>query len=153
MDAVDCKILNFLQVSGRMPASAIAREIGMAVSAVGERMRKMEERGIICGYEARVNGDALQLSLTAFIYVRTDEPAASEETAAELTQIPQVLEVHNIAGEDCYLIKVRVKDAPALSQLLRDPIGKIKTVISTRSTIVMETYKETSRLPLPTPDK
>ncbi|MBD3401397.1 AsnC family transcriptional regulator [candidate division GN15 bacterium] len=148
IDETDRKILTYLQQNARIPSSTIARKIGMATSAVGERMRKLEERGIVRGYEARIDADGIDLALTAYIYVRTNEPVGSDETAEELVRIPQVQEVHNIAGEDCYLIKVRVKDTPALSHLLRDPIGRIKTIVSTRTTIVMETYKETAKLPL-----
>ncbi|MCB2229589.1 Lrp/AsnC family transcriptional regulator [bacterium] len=148
IDDIDRKILTLLQQNARTPSSTIARKIGMATSAIGDRMRKLEEKGVLAGYEARISADHVDLGLTAYIYVKTNEPAGSDETADELIKIPQVQEVHNIAGEDCYLIKVRVKDTPALSHLLRDPIGTIRTVTSTRTTIVLETYKETSRLPL-----
>ncbi|MDX9857547.1 MAG: Lrp/AsnC family transcriptional regulator [candidate division Zixibacteria bacterium] len=148
IDDIDRQILSLLQQNARIPSSSIARKVGMATSAIGERMRKLEERGILTGYEARISADAVELGLTAYIYVQTNEPVGSDETAEQLVEIPEVQEVHNIAGEDCYLIKVRVKDTPALSHLLRDPIGLIKTITSTRTTIVLETYKETSRLPL-----
>lgn len=148
IDEVDRKILTMLQHNARTPSSTIARKIGMATSAIGDRMRKLEERGILNGYEARISAEAVNLGLTAYIYVKTNEPVGSDETAEELTKIPEVQEVHNIAGEDCYLIKVRVKDTPELSRLLRDPIGLIRTITSTRTTIVLETYKETLRLPL-----
>ena len=148
IDDIDRKILNHLQKNGRIPSSTIAKEIGMATSAVGERMRKLEERGIILGYETRVNAEKVDLGLTAYIRVRTNESAFSDETAGLLAKIPEVQEVHNTAGEDCYMIKVRVHDTAALSRLLRDPIGMIKTVVNTETTIVLETYKETTYLPL-----
>lgn len=151
LDDIDKKILAFLQDNARIPSSTIAKKIGMANSAVSERMRKLEEKGVISGYEARINVAALDLSLTAYIFVRTNETAANWETADELAKVSQIQEVHNIAGEDCYLVKARVRDTRALGKLLRDDIGSISTVISTKTTIVLETFKETSRLPIPSP--
>jgi Lrp/AsnC family leucine-responsive transcriptional regulator len=149
IDETDRKILTHLQQNARVPSSTIAKAIGMATSAVGERMRKLEERGIIEAYETRVNAEPVGLGLTAYMYVRTNEGAASSQTADSLVAIPEVQEVHIIAGEDCYLIKVRVEDTEALSNLLRNRIGQISTVVSTRTTIVLETFKETCRLMLP----
>lgn len=151
LDDVDKKILAFLQDNARIPSSTIAKKIGMANSAVSERMRKLEEKGVINGYEARLDVAALDMSLTAYIFVRTNETAAKWETADELAKIPQIQEVHNIAGEDCYLVKTRVRDTRALAKLLRDEIGRLQTVISTKTTIVLETFKETARLPIPSP--
>ncbi len=82
------------------------------------------------------------------MFVRTDERAGVVASAKALAKIPEVLEVHHIAGEDCYLAKVRVADTEALSQLIKTKIGKISTITSTRTTIVLETVKETSNLPL-----
>lgn len=151
LDDIDKKILTFLQDNARIPSSTIAKKIGMANSAVSERMRKLEEKGVIRGYEARIDVGALDLSLTAYIFVRTNETAANWETADELKKVAQIQEVHNIAGEDCYLVKARVRDTRALGKLLRDDIGSISTVVSTKTTIVLETFKETSRLPIPLP--
>lgn len=148
VDDTDRKILGFLQENARIPSSTIARKIGMANSAVSERMRKLEEKGVIRGYEARLDVEALELSLTAYIFVRTDESAARWDTAEKLVLIDSIQEVHNIAGEDCYLVKARVKDTNALGALLREEIGRIETVRSTKTTIVLDTYKETARLPL-----
>jgi Lrp/AsnC family leucine-responsive transcriptional regulator len=147
-DDTDRQILSYLLENARIPISTIAREIGMATSAVGERVRKLEERGIIQGYETRIDANAIGQGLTAYIYVRTDEGVASDATASQLMDIPEVQEVHNIAGEDCYLVKVRIKDTPALSRFLRDALGHIETVTNTRTTIVLETYKESLAFPL-----
>ena len=147
LDAVDRQILELLQADGRMPNAEIARRLGMAPSAIFDRIRKLEERRIITGYEARVDARAIGLGLTAFIFVRADDYMASARAAEELGRIPDVLEVHHIAGEDCYLVKVRVADTEALGALLRERIGKLPSVRSTRTTIVLGTLKETYHLP------
>ena len=86
--------------------------------------------------------------LLAFVFVRTDEMVKGKSTGEDLAEIPEVLEVFNVAGEDCYLIKVRTKDPSSLSKVLREKVGSIETVISTRTTIVLESYKETVSLPI-----
>lgn len=148
IDETDRHILTILQQNARTPNAEIARQVGMAPSAVLERIRKLEQRGVIQGYEARISPEALGLSLLAFVSVRSDERVGEEHTGELLTEIPEVQEVHHITGEDCYLIKVRVRDARALGRLLRERIGAIESVRSTRSTVVLETLRECRQLPL-----
>jgi Lrp/AsnC family leucine-responsive transcriptional regulator len=149
LDDVDNKILEILQESGRTQNAALAREVGMAPSAVLERVRKLEARGLIRGYEARLCPRALGLHLLAFVYVKTNEALGVGRTGEALAAIPEVQEVHHVAGEDCYLVKVRAESPEALGRLLRTSFGAIPSVVSTRSTIVLETLKECGRLPLP----
>lgn len=148
LDEIDRKILRMLQANARTSNSEIARHLGMVPSAILERIRKLEERGVLMGYEAKINPAALGLNLVAFISVRTEDRTHEYEAAEKLKKLPEVLEVHNIAGEDCYLVKVRVSDVAALRDLLHDKVGQIGSVIGTRSTIVLSVEKETTRLPI-----
>jgi Lrp/AsnC family leucine-responsive transcriptional regulator len=148
LDDTDRQIVTFLQADARMANAEIARRLGMAPSAIFDRIRKLEERGIIAGYEARVNARIVGLGLTAFIFVRSEDGACDPRTGMLLAKIPEVQEVHHIAGEDCYLVKVRVADTEALGALLRERIGAIKSVRSTRTTIALGTVKETNQLPV-----
>lgn len=148
IDGTDLQILKILQSNARTPNAEIARQVGMAPSAILERIRKLEQRGVIQGYETRINPEAVGLSLLAFIAVRSDERVGDEHAGERLAEIPEVQEVHHITGEDCYLVKVRVKDARALGRLLREKIGGVGTVRSTRSTVVLETLREGGALPL-----
>jgi Lrp/AsnC family leucine-responsive transcriptional regulator len=149
IDAVDLQILEILQSNARETQADIARAIGLAPSAVLERMRKLEARGVLRGYTADVAPRTLGLNLLAFVAVRSDELTVDDRVARALADVPEVLEVHHVAGEDCYLLKVRARDAEHLGQLLRTRFGRIPGVRSTRTTIVLETVKETSRLPIP----
>ena len=146
IDDIDGRILGILQANARTSNADIARQIGMAPSAVLERIRKLEERGVIEGYHARVRPEALGLELTAYVYVRADERAGAPTTAERLAQIPEVQEVHHVAGEDCFLAKVRVHGTRELGKLLSEKLGAIDTIRGTRSTIVLDTIKETSVL-------
>ena len=151
-DAIDARILDALQRNGRVPQVEIARAVGLAPSAVLERMRKLEARGVIRGYSTVIDPKAAGLGLLAFIAVRTAEaPEEEDAVAATLADAPEVLEVHHVAGDDCFLVKVRARDAEHLGELLKTRIGRIRGVRSTRTTIVLGTLKETQMLPLPVP--
>ena len=121
----------------------------MAPSATLERLRKLEERGVIQGYEVRLDPKKLGLGLTAFIYIRAQDKAGELDTGDRLKQHPNVLEVHHIAGEDCYLVKVRATDTDDLGRMLRSEFTQIPGVKSTRTTIVLGTLKESARMPVP----
>ncbi|SIN74322.1 transcriptional regulator, AsnC family [Singulisphaera sp. GP187] len=152
IDAVDRQLLNFLQSDARISNAELARRVGMAPSGVLERVKKLEERGLVRGYEARLDARKLGSGLVAFTYVRSDDRVGGIDSAQMLAEIPEVQEVHHIAGEDCYLIKIRVADVEALGKLLREKIGVIPAIRSTRTTIVMETLKETATVLIPEGD-
>ena len=146
IDGIDTQILTILQRDARISNAEMARQVGLAPSAVLERMRKLEERGVIRGFRAEIDPKAFDFGLTAFVAVRTSECGGPAEAA--LAAIPEVLEVHDVAGEDSYWLKVRTKDPESLGQLLREKIKPIPTVLGTRTTVVLETFKETTSLPI-----
>jgi Lrp/AsnC family leucine-responsive transcriptional regulator len=134
IDAISLKILKILQKKARIPNVEVARQVGMAPSAVLERIRKLEKQGFIDGYEVRLNPKRFAKSLVAFVTVKL--------------HIPEVQEVHYVAGEDAFLVKIRAADPEALSCLTRDKIASIAAVQSTQTAIAMSTYKETARIPI-----
>lgn len=146
IDGIDAAILRILQENARTSNAEIGRQVGLATSAVFERIRKLEEKGIVRGYTAIVDPKPLEAGLLAFVLARAEERVGAHTTAEALAKIPEVLEVHHIAGEDCAIAKVRVKDTDALAKLLRDDFGRVKTLKSTRTTIVLETIKESSKI-------
>ncbi len=152
IDGTDAIILKILQSNARTSNAEIARQVGLAPSAVFERIRKLEERGVIEGYTARVNAKAFGVPLLAFIFVRDEERPGEAHTAGLIAEIPEVLEVHHVAGEDCMLVKVRTTDTDALGRLLRDRLGRIPTITTTRTTIVLGTVKESSELRTSAPE-
>jgi Lrp/AsnC family leucine-responsive transcriptional regulator len=149
IDEMDRRILSLLQQDARLPNAEIARRVGMAPSATLERLRKLEDRGVIQGYEVRLDPRKLGLGLTAFIFVRAQDKAGELETGERLKQHPNVHEVHHMAGEDCYLVKVRATDTEDLGRMLRADFSAMATVRSTRTTIVLGTLKESTRIPVP----
>jgi Lrp/AsnC family transcriptional regulator, leucine-responsive regulatory protein len=146
IDNRDVRILELLQEDARRSNAEIARDLGIAPSAVLERIRKLERTGVIQGYSARLAPEALGAELLAFVFVQADERLGDESAAARLAELPEVQELHHVAGEDCYLAKVRCASPTALGRLLREQFGAIPQVKRTRSTIVLGTKKETLAL-------
>ncbi|MDQ3130594.1 MAG: Lrp/AsnC family transcriptional regulator [Acidobacteriota bacterium] len=146
INEIDIKILNIIQQDARIANAEIARQIGLAPSAVLERLRKLEERGVIRRYTAEIDAAEVGFGITAFVFVRTNE--CGDGTDQLLAQIPEVLEVHDVAGEDSYLLKVRAKNTEDLARILREKFKSLPNVLSTRTTVVLQTIKETIALPL-----
>jgi Lrp/AsnC family leucine-responsive transcriptional regulator len=137
-----------LQEDARISNAEMARRLNMAPSGVLERLRKLKEKGFIQEFTARLNPKALDQGLMAFVFLKTGTAGEKWDVGALCADIPEVLEVHDIAGDDCYILKVRTRDTDSLFRLLRDKLGKIGAILSSRTTIVLRTVKETSRLPL-----
>ncbi len=148
IDDISFKILKILQEKARIPNVEVARQVGMAPSAVLERIRKLEKQGIIDGYEVRLNPERFGRSLVAFVHVSANNQVADAVLGERLADIPEVQEVHYITGDDGYLVKVRTSGTAALGKLVQEKIGSLTGVTATQTAIVMSTYKETSRIPL-----
>lgn len=145
-DATDRRILALLQANARTTNAEIAREVDMAPSAILERIKKLEQKGLVTGYEARLAPKKLGLGLTAFVFVRAEEKGTAK-VGARLAALAEVQEVHQVAGEDCYLVKLRVRDTDDLARLL-GTVKSIPGIQGTRTTIVLGTLKETAQIAL-----
>jgi Lrp/AsnC family leucine-responsive transcriptional regulator len=148
IDAIDRKILTILQENARLSNAQIARDIGLAPSGVLERIRKLEKRGIITGYRATLDAAQVGCGMAAFLVVRTDDRPGDTKTAHRLAEIPEVQEVHYVAGDDSFLLKLRCRDNADLVRLLREKIGAVMAVKSVRTNIVLETIKPSGPLPV-----
>ena len=148
LDDISLTILKILQEKARIPNVEVARQVGMAPSAVLERIRKLERQGFIDGYEVRLNPERFGRRLVAFVTVTTAEPEAEPVIGKQLAAIGDVQEVHFVAGQDSYLIKVRCADTRTLDRLLREKIAVLHGVVATRTAIALTTLKETARIPI-----
>jgi Lrp/AsnC family leucine-responsive transcriptional regulator len=148
MDDVSLKILKILQEKARIPNVDVARQIGMAPSAVLERIRKLEKQGYIDGYEVRLNPTRFRRSLVCFIHVSMDGTVDHQNVAKKLSELEATQEVHFITGEDGYLVKARVAGTKEMDNLIRNQIGAVSGVKTTRTHMVTSTIKETARIPI-----
>ncbi len=149
LDDVDHRILDLLQRDARMTNAAIAEQVGLSAPSVYERIKKLEARGVIRGYTAILNAAALGLPITAFVRVTVNSMPDDhiEAGIARLAQEHEVLECHHVAGEDCFILKVKVASPQHLERLL----ARVRTHLSVARTvtmIVLSTTKEDTRLPL-----
>ena len=147
IDDIDHQILVILQEKARIPNAEVSRQIGMAPSAVLERIRKLEDRGIIEGYEVRLNPQPFNQGLMAFVQVSV-QSSCRADLASALSAVTGVQDVHQVAGEDGYLLKLRVADNGELGRILADEICPLTGVQQTRTSIVLNTIKETRKIDL-----
>ena len=141
LDELDLRIINLLLKDARTPAAQIAEQIGLSRPAVADRLDKLERQGVIRGTTAVIDPTALGREITAFVSARSTPMApAAWKKFQELMQRDEVLEVHTVAGDDCFLLKVRAESIGALNTLVQTLTTQLG--LSTRTTIVMETHCE-----------
>lgn len=142
IDTIDRKIIGILLRAATTPKAEVARKVGIAASAIFERIRRLEEKGIIRRYEARLDARKLGFGSLAYISITERKPTGEVDTGALLAGVTGVEEVHKIAGQDCFLVKIRAQDTEALGNILDNEINPIPTVAGTATTIVLKTFKE-----------
>ncbi|NPC96405.1 Lrp/AsnC family transcriptional regulator [Nocardioides sp. zg-DK7169] len=140
VETTDRKILQLLAADGRMSYTDLGRATGLSTSAVHQRVKRLEQRGLILGYGATLNHEALGLPLTAFISIRPIDPSQPDDCPQRLRDVPEIESCWSVAGEESYMLKVRSATPAALEDLL----ARIRTAanVSTRTTIVLSTYYE-----------
>ena|ERR1022692_1845440 len=140
MEQTNGKILALLAGDGRMSFTELARQTGLSVSAVQQRVRRLEERGVIRGYRALIDPDEAGLPLTAFVSITPFDPAAPDDAPVRLAHLRAIEACHSVAGEENYILKVRVSSPAALEDLLQEI--RAAASVSTRTTIVLSTPYE-----------
>jgi Lrp/AsnC family transcriptional regulator, leucine-responsive regulatory protein len=120
----------------------LASEVGMSQPAVAERIKRLEQEGIITGYTAKTDRKRLGKDITAFIGVRIEHPKYNSGFARKIQAIPDVLECHRVTGEDSYLLKVVTENTESLDLLICDNVRTIPGVSSTHTVVVMSSVKE-----------
>ena len=140
MEETNRRIVALLADDGRMSFTELARHTGLSVSAAQQRVRRLERRGVIKGYAALIDPDEAGLPLTAFISIKPFDPAAPDDAPARLAHLPAIEACHSVAGEENYILKVRVGSPAALEELLQEI--RAAASVSTRTTIVLSTPYE-----------
>jgi Lrp/AsnC family leucine-responsive transcriptional regulator len=145
IDQIDEKILNILQKNGRAKRNEIAEKVGLSVPSLSERMRKLEEAGIIEGYYAKVNRKVFGYDIMAFIVVVMESSKNYSELKRRTKKIPEILECHSILGEGSHIIKALVKNTSELEKLL-SKIQSWPGVVRTITNFVLSNIKETTEI-------
>jgi Lrp/AsnC family leucine-responsive transcriptional regulator len=140
VEDLDRAIITLLLRDGRMSFTDLGKATGLSTSAVHQRVRRLEQRGVITGYSATVSHEALDLSLTALISIKPIDPAAPDDAPQRLESIPQIEGCYSVAGDESYVLKVRVATTGALETLLAEIRSRAN--VSTRTTVVLSTPYE-----------
>ncbi len=140
MEETDRSIVRLLTTDGRMSYTDLAKATGLSTSAVHQRVRRLEQRGVIKGYTAVVDAEAVGLTLTAFISVAPFDPSAPDDVAERLRDLEEIEACYSVAGEESYILKVRVATPSALEDLLARV--RAKANVSSRTTVVLSTPYE-----------
>jgi len=150
VEETDREILRLLLADGRMSYTDLGRATGLSTSAVHQRVRRLEQRGVIKGYTVVVDFEAIGLPLTAFVSVTPLDPAAPDDLPSRLADLPEIEACHSVAGEESYVLKVRVATPGALEDLL----ARIRSAanVRTRTTVVLSTPWEARHTPGPSTD-
>ena len=146
MEDLDRRIVGLLGRDGRMSYTDLARATGLSTSAVHQRVRRLEERGVIQGYVAVVDAESVELPRTAFISIRPIDPSAPDDAPERLRGLAEIEACHSVAGEESYILKVRVRAPSDLETLLARI--RAEANVSTRTTIVLSTPYEARPLPV-----
>ena len=144
IDEKDREILSILLKNGATPKAEIARQVGLAASVVSDRIKKLEQNQVIAGFEVRLNPNLLGKPLLAFTFVTDAKPSNGFDTAAALLGVTGLEELHKIAGEDCYLLKIRAAGTDELNAIIEREINPVQSVTKVRTTIVLKAVTERS---------
>jgi Lrp/AsnC family leucine-responsive transcriptional regulator len=138
LDDIDRALVRELIANGRATLSELAATTGLSVSAIASRVRRLESRGVVTGYSARINPEAVGHLLSAFVAITPLDLSQPDDAPARLEHIEEIESCQSVAGEESYILLVRVESARALEDLLQ----RIRTAagVRTRSTIILQTF-------------
>jgi Lrp/AsnC family leucine-responsive transcriptional regulator len=137
MEELDRRLVSLLLTDGRMSYTDLGKATGLSTSAVHQRVRRLEQRGVITGFRAVVAADQIGLSLTALVSVTPFDPSAPDDVPERLAHLPEIEDCHSVAGDESYVLKVRVGTPADLEDLLSRI--RLAANVSTRTTVVLST--------------
>lgn len=140
VEEIDRAIVAALATDGRLSYTDLAEKVGLSVSAAHQRVRRLEQRGVVKGYAARIDFTALDLPLTAFVAIRPLDLSQADDSPDRLAHLPEIEACYSVAGEDHYLLLVRVGSPADLERLLQEI--RAAANVTTRTTIVLSTPYE-----------
>jgi len=148
MDALDKKIINALMDNGRMTWAELAVLLGLSSPAAADRVRRLEEQGVIKGYTALIDAESTGYGLTALIAVSLERPAQRKAFLELVLSTDEIQECHHTAGDDDYMLKIRCRGTRDLERIISEELKSLPGIVRTRTTIILGTMKETPNVPL-----
>ncbi|MEK3686223.1 Lrp/AsnC family transcriptional regulator [Paenibacillus sp. FSL R10-2736] len=149
MDSLDYKIISAIMNNGRITWSELAGLLGLSSPAAADRVRRLEEQGVITGYTALIDAESAGYGLAALIAVSLERPEHRQGFIELVMKLPEVQECHHTAGDDDYILKLRCRGTRDLDRIISEEIKGLPGIVRTRTTIILGTVKETPHVPLP----
>ena len=147
MDAIDRKLIDILQEDASLSYSVLGTRVGLSVSAVNDRVRKLRDQGIIKSYQIAVDPHAIGRALTAMVWWRTDPAKGNKKLVKSLIKADEVLECHHMTGRFDFLLKLRLRDTAHLESFITDTIKELGGILEVLPEIALSTAKETAFVP------
>lgn len=145
LDELDIKILNLVQLNGRIKRNEIAESVGLSIPSVSERLHKLETKGIIEGYYSKLNRKSFGYDIMAYIHVFMDSSKHYKELISHVNKMHSIIECYSVLGEGSHMLKAIAKNTESLEKLLAE-IQSWPGVTSTKTTFVLSTIKETTKI-------
>ncbi|MFT5884287.1 MAG: Lrp/AsnC family leucine-responsive transcriptional regulator [Arcticibacterium sp.] len=151
LDVIDHKLLEILQQNGKITNSQLSKDVGLSPAPTLERVKKLEQSGIIQSYHAQVNRDKVGLGVLTFVQVtlKGHQKIIIEAFVKKVNSVPEIIECHHVTGSCDFLLKVIAKDIANYQQLIMDTINEIEVVSSTQTMVILQTIKNSKVLPIP----
>lgn len=150
LDPIDRKILQILQENGNITNAQLAKDIGLSPAPTLERVKKLEQSGIIQSYHAELNKEKIGIGVSIFVLVTLSSHKMNQINAfvEKIKLIPEVIECHHITGQGDFLLKILAKDIPSYQMLILDTLSQIEEIGNMRSMVNLNTYKHSKVIPI-----
>jgi Lrp/AsnC family leucine-responsive transcriptional regulator len=148
LDRIDVKLLELLQEDDRISYGELGQQVGLSISGVNARLKKLQASGAIRRFAAQLDPGIVGLDLCAFIQVVLERPEHDRPFIEAVSEISAILECHHVTGDFSYLLKIRVRNTAALERLISDEIKRLPGVVRTHTAIALSSPKETTALDL-----
>ncbi len=151
LDLIDHKLLEILQSNGKITNAQLSKEIGLSPAPTLERVKKLENLGIIESYHAQIDREKVGLGVMTFVQVTLSghRKAITETFVQTIESVPEIIECHHVTGSCDFLLKVIAKDIASYQKLIMETINEIEVVASTQTMVILSTFKNTKVLPIP----
>lgn len=151
LDAIDHKLLDILQANGKITNAQLSKDVGLSPAPTLERVKKLEQSGIIQSYHAQVNREKVGLGVMTYVQVtlKGHQKTIIEAFTNKINKVPEIIECHHVTGQCDFLLKVIAKDINHYQQLIMDTINEIEVVASTQTMVILQTMKNSKVLPVP----
>ncbi len=151
LDKIDRKILEILQKNAKITNAQLSKEIGLSPAPTLERVKKLENQGVINSYHAKLDVSKLGLGVTTFVLVTLigHNRENIEKFVAEINKVDEVIECHHVTGAGDFILKIIAKDIPSYQKLMLEKVSDIKVVDNMQSMVVLSTFKDSKVMPIP----